>query len=377
MLGGRLLALGERTGDPENVLWGRLWRFDALLQAGRVADAEAELAALEPVAAALRRPLARLHLLRGRVALAMGRGRFVEAHTLNEETVAIAERGGLFGASATARSLRLGIAARTGDDPGDLEWLRTNTARMQPVAALSRAQMALLLLERGERAEAREWYASLPEPGSPRVPAFIALALEGMRALLLPDLGDVATADAVHRVLLPYADLHLVGGAGATTTAGSVRLALGIAALVAGKPDVAVRHLRTAVAVDDAAGLAHPAVVARFQLAVALRARGRPADVDESVRLLVEADAAAARMGMVSLRARIAELQANAEDGGVLSRREAEIAELVGRGLTNRQIAATAHISERTVETHVGHVLAKLGFTRRSEIAAWVAARGQ
>jgi DNA-binding CsgD family transcriptional regulator len=64
-------------------------------------------------------------------------------------------------------------------------------------------------------------------------------------------------------------------------------------------------------------------------------------------------------------------------DGGVLSRREAEIAELVGRGLTNRQIAASAHISERTVETHVGHVLAKLGFTRRSEIAAWVAGRKQ
>ena len=112
VLGGRLLALGERTGDPEDVLWGRLWRFDALLQAGRVADAEAELAAVEPVVAALRRPLARLHLLRGRVALALGRGRFAEGRALNEETVAIAERGGHFGASATARSLRIGIAAR-------------------------------------------------------------------------------------------------------------------------------------------------------------------------------------------------------------------------------------------------------------------------
>src|SRR6476619_5565470 len=38
VLGSRLLALGERTGDPEDVLWGRLWRFDALLQAGRVLD---------------------------------------------------------------------------------------------------------------------------------------------------------------------------------------------------------------------------------------------------------------------------------------------------------------------------------------------------
>ena len=92
---------------------------------------------VEPVVATLRRPLARLHLLRGRVALALGRGRFAEGRALNEETVALAERGGHLGASATARSLRLGIAARTGADPGDLEWIRTHPARMQPMAALS------------------------------------------------------------------------------------------------------------------------------------------------------------------------------------------------------------------------------------------------
>ena len=377
VLGGRMLALGERTGDPEAVLWGRLWRFDALLQAGRVTDAETELVAVEPVVAVLRRLLPRLHLLRGRVALAQGRGRFAEARALNDEAAAIAEQGGHFGASATARSLRIGIAAATGGDPGDLEWLRTHPSRMEPMAALTRGQMTHLLLGRGEQAEAREWYASLPEVGAAQIPSFMVLPLEGMRAQLLPDFGDAPTAEAVHKALLPYADLHLVGGAGAIMTMGSVRLALGYAATVAGKPDVAVRHLRTAVAVDDEAGLAHPATLARHQLAVALRARGRPSDVDESVGLLAQAEAAAERMGMAPLRARIAELRAGADDGGVLSRREAEIAELVGRGLTNRQIATSAHISERTVETHVGHVLAKLGFTRRSEIAAWVAGRKQ
>ncbi len=376
-LGGRMLALGERTGDPEAVLWGRLWRFDALLQAGRVTDAETELVAVEPVVAVLRRLLPRLHLLRGRVALALGRGRFAEARALNDEAAAIAEQGGHFGASATARSLRIGIAAATGGDPGDLEWLRTHPSRMEPMAALTRGQMTHLLLGRGEQAEAREWYASLPEVGAAQIPSFMVLPLEGMRAQLLPDFGDAPTAEAVHKALLPYADLHLVGGAGAIMTMGSVRLALGYAATVAGKPDVAVRHLRTAVAVDDEAGLAHPATLARHQLAVALRARGRPSDVDESIGVLAQAEAAAERLGMAPLRARIAELRAGADDGGVLSRREAEIAELVGRGLTNRQIAAGAHISERTVETHVGHVLAKLGFTRRSEIAAWVAGRKQ
>jgi DNA-binding CsgD family transcriptional regulator len=80
---------------------------------------------------------------------------------------------------------------------------------------------------------------------------------------------------------------------------------------------------------------------------------------------------------MAPLRERAAGVVRELRDGGVLSPRETEIALLVGQGLTNRQIAATAHISERTVETHVQHVLAKLGFTGRTQIAAWVARRDQ
>jgi DNA-binding CsgD family transcriptional regulator len=375
VLGGRLLALAERTGDPDDVLWGRLWRFDALLQAGRVVEAEAELAAVEPVVATLRTPLARLHLLRGKVALALGRGQFAEATELNDETVALAEKGGHVGALATALSLRFSLAAQAGTGAVDLDWLRLNPARQEPFSALSRAGMAMLLVERGELGEARRWYAGLPPAGSPRIPQFMVLPLEGMRASLALDLGDPATGEAVHRLLLPHADLHVVGGAGAITTMGSVRLYLGMAALAAGKPDAAIRHLRTAVTVDDAAGLVHPAALARYRLATALRARGRPSDDDEAVGVLVKADAVAERLEMAPLRARIAALHGDLRDGGVLSRRETEIVELVGRGLTNRQIASTAHISERTVETHVGHALAKLGFTRRAQIAAWVAGK--
>ena len=54
-----------------------------------------------------------------------------------------------------------------------------------------------------------------------------------------------------------------------------------------------------------------------------------------------------------------------------LTRREREIAELVAGGLTNRQIAERLHISERTAETHVVHILNKLGFSSRAQIAAW------
>lgn len=59
----------------------------------------------------------------------------------------------------------------------------------------------------------------------------------------------------------------------------------------------------------------------------------------------------------------------------LLTRREREIAELVAGGLTNRQIAGQLHISDRTAETHVVHILNKLGFTSRSQIAAWQGAK--
>lgn len=57
----------------------------------------------------------------------------------------------------------------------------------------------------------------------------------------------------------------------------------------------------------------------------------------------------------------------------VLTRREMEVAALVSEGLSNRQIAATLVISQRTAEAHVGHILGKLGFCSRSQVAAWVA----
>ena len=57
---------------------------------------------------------------------------------------------------------------------------------------------------------------------------------------------------------------------------------------------------------------------------------------------------------------------------GELSAREAEVARLVADGLSNRQIADRLVIAERTAGNHVQHVLGKLGFTSRSQIASWM-----
>ena len=58
----------------------------------------------------------------------------------------------------------------------------------------------------------------------------------------------------------------------------------------------------------------------------------------------------------------------------MISRRELQVARLIAAGRSNKQIAAQLVISQRTAENHVEHILTKLGFTSRAQVAAWAAA---
>ncbi|MFE5702786.1 protein kinase [Rhodococcus koreensis] len=58
-----------------------------------------------------------------------------------------------------------------------------------------------------------------------------------------------------------------------------------------------------------------------------------------------------------------------------LTKREQQVADLVAEGLTNRAIATRLVISQRTAQGHVEHILTKLGFSSRAQIAAWVVER--
>jgi DNA-binding NarL/FixJ family response regulator len=61
----------------------------------------------------------------------------------------------------------------------------------------------------------------------------------------------------------------------------------------------------------------------------------------------------------------------DAKNRGPFSRRESEVARLIRNGLSNRQIAATLVISERTVEHHVSNIMARLGLVSRAQVAVW------
>ncbi|MDQ0377874.1 helix-turn-helix transcriptional regulator [Amycolatopsis thermophila] len=85
-------------------------------------------------------------------------------------------------------------------------------------------------------------------------------------------------------------------------------------------------------------------------------------------RLGAEMAAAAARSHLRTLGARVA-------DGGTsalaeLTERELDVARLVAAGLSNQEIARRLYLSPKTIEHHVGRILAKLGLRRRGEVAA-------
>ena len=64
------------------------------------------------------------------------------------------------------------------------------------------------------------------------------------------------------------------------------------------------------------------------------------------------------------------------DDAGNLTEREREVLSLIAEGATNKEIAARLVVSENTARNHVSHILSKLGFSRRSEAAAYAVRKG-
>jgi DNA-binding CsgD family transcriptional regulator len=97
------------------------------------------------------------------------------------------------------------------------------------------------------------------------------------------------------------------------------------------------------------------------------RAEARAAlEAFEGLDAARHADAAVALLRTLGVRTTTAR-----SSEGVLTKREAEVLDLIGAGLSNPEIAERLYISRKTVEHHVSNVLAKLGLRSRSEAAGY------
>jgi tetratricopeptide (TPR) repeat protein len=149
--------------------------------------------------------------------------------------------------------------------------------------------------------------------------------------------------------------------------------------------------LQAALATAQAQGT--PRLIWPLQVALGrlYQAQGRPADATQSfaaARAVMEAIAAtvpdpALRDNFLHRSTALlphwppsSPSQAAKQTFGGLTRREREVAVLIAQGQYNREIAKALVVNERTIETHVSHILSKLGFTSRRQIAGWVVAKG-
>jgi non-specific serine/threonine protein kinase len=140
--------------------------------------------------------------------------------------------------------------------------------------------------------------------------------------------------------------------------------------LVRSDPAAAVKVAAAATAIRARVG----GEFAPFYRALLARVRAAGAAALGADAEWLEAEGARLSLGdAVALAFGAARTRAAAPAG--VSAREAEVAGLVAEGLSNKAIAARLHLSVRTVESHVRHMLAKLGLDNRTQLATWARER--
>jgi DNA-binding CsgD family transcriptional regulator len=367
------LGLARSMAAPVQELWARVWRTDAFWELGDVASVDAELDRLASLARSLRNPLARWHLQRFQAVRALLVGRYEQAAALSEEATA-----GLPRDNFMAQLLHLTFMFAIDADRGESTWIDSHRGVFEArPSTMGWSTLSWCCLSAGRRDEALAYYEQAR--GSLRRVPRDARWMPTMVFLteVSSQFDDQETAEICYRELLPFQDRFSASGGGSVVCQGSVALFLGMAAMTLGRFDDGEGHLRRAVQMNAAAGARPWTARAELVLAQLLYRRGRARGhaLDLARRAADTATALEMRVLRTRADAVIDEITA-AKELVLLSRREQEVAALVARGLSNREIARTLFLSERTAENHVQHILTKLGFGSRAQIAAWAVAEG-
>jgi len=236
--------------------------------------------------------------------------------------------------------------------------------------------MGELLLQRGDRAGARgHLERCLASAEAPEARWQVTTA---MLLLAMVDFFDGDHASARGRVLEVLDLYRQLGNPYAVSAA--LYAAAGLA-VAAGDPERALRLSGAAASERDAIRAPLPPrwrTLAQTAVVDPARAAVSPERADAAwaagARLTLDEAVAYALADAPTVPARAADRSAG--DVRPLTRREREIALLVARGLTNRQIANQLVIAERTVEGHVERLRAKVGVRSRTGVAVWVVEQG-
>jgi len=282
------------------------------------------------------------------------------------------------------RQFDRGVSARRDAAVIRLADLRVRQGRLEEAAQLLHGldqhpdavrTLAALHLGRGDTALARDLLERVTAGPDEAVPQVGESSMLGPLLALLVDVhladGDVDAADRIARRLARIAEAQR-----GPYLRAAAALARGRVCVAAGRDDArACLH----EALDGFARAQLPMELARtrLELAHALAERSPEVAVAEAKAALADFERLeAARYADVAgalLRSLGAPVRTGAKGVGALTKREGEVLRLLGAGLSNPEIADRLYITRKTVETHVGNVLSKLGLRNRAEAAALAA----
>jgi len=371
-LGGEMVEAAARTGNARTAMWGHLWRIEAFAESGAFSAADDELPSLRVAADRVGGPVAAWHCDRTGAGLAQAQGRYAEAAELGRRAFERMRPIEPPPAAGAYLALNIALAQHVTVTEAAADLAISPFAAPPLFRTMGRLGRANLLLRTGHRAQAAAAYAEAGPVETWTLPPFFELPGTAYGALAALDLERHADLEVLQGRLEEFRGEHSVGNAVAYL--GPTELVLGRIAVALGRLDQGVEDLTAAVGSAERAGALGFAAEARYHLAVALLERGSAEDRRAALAVARECSSLVTTLGMTAYAGRVAALLSG-EDVGPLSPRESEVAELVAAGRTNRQIADALVISERTAQNHVQHILTKLGFTSRSQIAAWAARR--
>jgi len=370
-LGARAIELAGPAGRPLAQLWGHVWRSDTAIHMGDMTAAQTEINSMQALAERTGLPLVRWHLLRRQASVAALTGSFDGCRRFAAQAAEIAAdwddqtvRGTQFGQTVCLARLR--------GDPADLPPGWTGYLDyLDKLPPLAQASLAMALLLTGRRDEARVLYQPLISTVPTMRRDWLAASLFDLTALA-PGLDDAAGCRVLRDVISATFGRSPALGAGTVFYAGSVARLIGELDLGCGDNAAAVPHFEEGLRVDSMLGARPYLAWGRLGLA---RALGGSGDRARAVELARTAVAEARRLDMPGLLraadAFLADAAAEARAEDPLTPREREVAGLVAQALSNREVARTLVLSERTVESHVRSILAKTGLTTRTELTRW------
>ncbi|KAA9158748.1 AfsR/SARP family transcriptional regulator [Amycolatopsis acidicola] len=291
-----LIGESTRTGRRADRLMGLLWHtVDLFLAADR--HAERRLAELELALAENDFLAARFTTEAMRVMLTIRAGRFDEAEKRARVCAELGERTGDADAMGWYGAHLVAIRWFQGRLP-ELLPLLDDLVHSTTLSTLDNsyfAAHAVAAAHAGDHRAAAGSLARLAGHGLETLPQSSTwlVSMNGV-AESAYRLHDGETAARAYELIGPYGQLPVMASL-AVACFGSAQYALGVSALAMGKPELAVRHLRTAVRHNLALGHWPAVAVARARYAEALLARGFPEDAEtaEAERALAARDAAA------------------------------------------------------------------------------------